>query len=158
MSDFKLSISERFWNLVDIKDDNDCWYWKAGKNKSGYGLFRVGRRNIDRGVISAHRYALLGDNAKVDKRIVCHTCDHPACCNPNHLYLGTQLDNEQDIRDRNPTAKSMYKRKLYSGEVWLIKKLSKGGISQDAIAPMFRVSQATISRAISNPNHLTKDI
>ena len=32
---------ERFWEKVDVKSEDDCWEWKASKNKKGYGLFAL---------------------------------------------------------------------------------------------------------------------
>lgn len=150
----RLPTSERFWSKVDIKEDDECWYWKASKNPRGYGQFQLGRGKGE-GHVLAHRYALLGEAVR-DDTIVCHTCDHPACCNPNHLYAGTRFDNAQDKHERNPNARFM-NRKLYSGEVWLIKRLSEKGVSQRKIAPMFKVTQSTIKRAINEPDYPTKD-
>jgi hypothetical protein len=42
---------------------------------------------------------------------VLHTCDEALCCNPNHLYLGTQLDNikDRDTRGRQRNKSSVKK-------------------------------------------------
>lgn len=32
--------------------------------------------------------------------VVCHRCDYHRCCNPAHLWIGTQGDNIRDARDK----------------------------------------------------------
>lgn len=87
---------KRFWEKVDIKNENECWNWKAYKMKNGYGTFRF---NTQTKMLS-HRVSLFiktgmwGDCAL-------HSCDNPSCCNPNHLRYGTHAENNKDMLDRN---------------------------------------------------------
>ena len=52
--------------------------------------------------IKAHRAAYLYAGGKLGsaKPLVCHSCDNPPCCNPAHLWPGTNADNLQDMRDK----------------------------------------------------------
>jgi hypothetical protein len=69
-----------------------CHIWTGYVNAGGYGWVTINRKNI-----SAHRLAyesFIGPIAA--KKYVCHSCDVPACCNPNHLFLGSSKDNAID--------------------------------------------------------------
>lgn len=86
-------IEGRFWNKINKGSDDECWLWTGATTKKGYGQLRVKGR-----IILSHRiawelfYSFIPDGLKV-----LHTCDNPPCVNPSHLFLGTQLDNMQDM-------------------------------------------------------------
>ena len=87
-------LEERFWSKVDRRSDDECWPWKAGvRNKSeGYGAFFMNGRNQP-----ATRVALILSGKTVPPGAeVCHSCDWPPCCNPNHLFVGTRQINNAD--------------------------------------------------------------
>jgi len=151
----KKPVDQRFWIKVDIKGPNECWEWKAGCNKDGYGEFRNGNKNIN-----AHRLAWELTNGKsAEGKVIRHTCDNPPCCNPNHLKDGTQKDNIQDCINKgrhkitNIRAKGEHNGnvKLTKEQVLEIRKLYlTGNYTQQRLADMFGVSQVQIGRIINN--------
>lgn len=84
-----------FWSYVDVRGPDECWVWKSTLTTNGYGHYERGRRVT--GSRMAHRYAWLETYGPIpsDKSVL-HKCDNKPCCNPNHLFLGTQLDNMRD--------------------------------------------------------------
>ena len=143
-----------FWEKVNVRDNDECWEWKAATLQSGYGRFWDGNRDI-----RAHRYSWeLYNKRKIPKgMLICHHCDNPPCCNPKHLFLGTQKDNMRDMVE-----KGRYKGPMLSGENHILSKLTKnevirirnlyatGNYSQRGLAKLFKISKAQIHRIVNN--------
>lgn len=136
---------EKFWSFVDILGDDDCWLWKrplSGKDKRGF-YSHHGK------LWYAHRFAYFVTFGEIENQIN-HTCDVTHCCNPNHLYDGTQQENikDRDRRNRrrifgekNPRAKLSYKA------VAEIRELHNEGWSYSKLAAKYGVGKSTIACA-----------
>lgn len=96
----------RFWAKVDKKGPDECWLWKSGVTKQGYGRFKVNKR-----MVTSHRTMFTIFNGPIPHDgshhgiCVCHKCDVPGCCNPAHLFLGTAADNINDRQNKGRTAR-----------------------------------------------------
>lgn len=123
-----------------MRRPKDCWPWAAGTYSNGYGQFD------NRG---AHCVAWeLSNGCQVpDGRVVRHTCHNKLCCNPDHLLVGTNADNSQDMTEADRQAKGVHngRNKLSEDDVRLIRRYLKQGTSQSKIAELFGVSQNCIS-------------
>ncbi len=93
-------VYERFWEKVVIPDNpSDCWIWVGTRDKYGYGQISVGSEadNSQR-KMKAHRFSFLLHYGEPSpkKPHVLHHCDNPPCMNPQHLFAGTNSDNQWD--------------------------------------------------------------
>ena len=104
----------RFWAKVDRRGPDECWLFVGARTHSGYGS--LNKRVWGEGV--AHRLAWRLATGRVipEDMLVCHTCDNPPCCNPAHLFLGTQGDN---ARDRNAKGRAASKVGRLNGRALL---------------------------------------
>lgn len=93
------TLEERFWAKVDKRGIFDCWPWMASTGNDGYG--HIGEGGRSRKLLAAHRVAYELVNGPIpDGQCVLHECDNPPCCNPTHLFLGTQTENIHDMREK----------------------------------------------------------
>ncbi len=136
-------------NVIKTKENN-CWDWKTGKNRNGYGKMTIGGKSK-----TAHRISWLIHNGEIPEGLyVLHNCpienggDNTTCSNPSHLYLGTNIENMADMarkkRTRPQNGELNFTSKLTDIKVKEIKELLKNKISTYVIADMYDVTQSVI--------------
>lgn len=92
------TMQERFWEKV--QQTETCWSWTAA-SMNGYGLLQVARRPV-----RAHRLSWELHFGEIPEDMdVLHKCDNRGCVRPDHLYLGTDVENARDRVLRGRTAR-----------------------------------------------------
>lgn len=128
----------RFIAYIDIQ--NECWIWNGAKNRKGYGKLSFRGNKTD----TAHRVSYKLFNGDIGDKLVCHSCDVPACVNPDHLWLGTHMENMLDMVE-----KERQSSRLKPIDVFEIRKLWDLGYTQQKIMELFNATTSQIS-------HITK--
>lgn len=144
----KADIALRFWSKVDRT--GSCWIWVSTKNRSGYGVFGMGRKV---GMRLAHRLSFEWANSAAIPAglFVCHRCDNPACIRPEHLFLGTQDDNMRDaaMKERTQRGTDRVIAKLDPGMVRQIRARASQGERLAWLARDFGVARTTIEAVVT---------
>lgn len=126
-----------------------CMVFTGTTLKNGYGQIRSGFKKM-----YAHRLAYELYKGKIPTgKVVRHTCDNPPCCNPDHLILGTYLDNNRDSieRGRDSRGTKVKSAKLNDDLVREIrKKYSTGKYTQKQLSVEYGITPANIGRVVNN--------
>ena len=143
------NVLERFVTKVDRSDE--CWLW-TGTPSQEYGQFRPATRER----VAAHRFAYeMGCRQIPRGMVVRHRCDTPRCVRPDHLQVGTELDNRDDRMSRNRQAKGSTagNSKLTEEQVLAIR--AEPATARE-LAVKYEVSKGTIDqiRARKNWRHI----
>ncbi len=95
-----LQIRDVAWLMSRItKQPNGCWIWNRALTSKGYGHFSFPRNSPKYGDTSHRLSWTLFRGPIPNGQQVLHNCpdgDNPACCNPEHLWIGTGSDNSRD--------------------------------------------------------------
>ena len=136
-----------------------CWVFMGATNGFGYGIVGTGGRGApnDR----AHRITYRHFCGEIPSGMfVCHRCDVPSCCNPDHLFLGTNQDNVRDMiskgrnspppRNRHVVGSVHPGSKLTEDQVVHIREAYSRGVKQKDLAQQYGVVHQTISKVVNN--------
>lgn len=86
----RATIFERL--MSHAKVNGECLEYVGNNDHNGYGRIKANGRQL-----GAHRVAYVEFIGDIDAgMVVMHSCDNPACINPNHLSLGTVKQNIHD--------------------------------------------------------------
>lgn len=132
--------------------DGDCWEYQGSRSEWGYGRFTIYVNHFKpqkrKFIASRVAYAFFhgGDPGE---HHVCHRCDNPACVNPDHLFLGTPLDNTQDMIQKGRAApqdgENNSAHKLTEGLVREIVRRIRQGFNNKQIARDLPVTHSQVS-------------
>lgn len=91
-----MNLIARLVARLAFPDDGplECWVWTGTTTRGGYGLISdAGRKRLVHRVYYEH----YTGQPIPEGKILLHTCDNPPCINPEHLLVGTQRDNMNDM-------------------------------------------------------------
>lgn len=133
----------RFWSYVQKTDK--CWIWTGHRYKDGYGQFKFNRKTN-----YAHRVSYLFCKGELGNLWVLHDCDTPLCVNPDHLFLGTQQDNVDDMirkgRKITLSGEECPWSKLDEWAIVDIRQMLAMKITHDRIAQKYGVTRQAITK------------
>lgn len=142
------AFKDRFWSKV-VKTDN-CWLWSGSVFQSrGYGQVWIpGIKTPQR----AHRVSWIINNGPIpDGMCVLHRCDCRLCVRPDHLWIGTQRENIDDMvkKGRSQRGENSHRSKLTNADVIEIREMWHTGLyTQLAIADYFGIRQPQVSEIV----------
>lgn len=129
-------------------NDYGCWICTSHfHNKNGYYPFQYQNKKT---LLHRLTYCLHNnlDIHTFPTETVCrHKCDNPSCINPEHIELGTQVENLNDAKIRgrlNPAKGEKSGVSKFSDETVL--EIFNHPGTQNEIAEKYGVSKRTISR------------
>lgn len=78
------------WKFVKKSSKDVCWPWSGSTFSGRYGRFFLNGK-----AHTAHRIVYKESNGEIpDSLFVMHKCNNKLCCNPDHLTVGTNRENQ----------------------------------------------------------------
>lgn len=140
-------IEERFWSKV--KKTETCWLW-TDRLAKGYGRIGLSRTSQMK---QAHVFSWeLHFGPITGDRCVLHKCDVKNCVRPDHLFLGTRIDNwkDRDAKGRTAKGEQIGNSKFTAEIVASVRASYASGIKQSVLADQFGISRQHIHQIVHN--------
>jgi hypothetical protein len=124
----------------------------------GYGTLGGGKRGVS---VYAHRMSYMLFIGEIPPGVcVLHRCDNPRCVKPTHLFLGTQADNNRDMKEkgraRGPYLRGEYHpaAKLRDEQVIEIRAAHSSGESTRRLAELYGVRRRLITEVVAGRTYI----
>lgn len=137
---------EAFWSRV-VRSTSGCWEWQGSTSGRGYGCMVPQKKKV-----LAHRFSYQLHCGSIPPGVlVCHHCDNPKCVRPDHLFLGTINDNNQDKKNKGRCVRghAVHTSKLTENDVRDIRAERDRGVPVVAIAERYGVSVRSVQSILS---------
>jgi hypothetical protein len=100
------TLEERFHRCYAVNEETGCHEWTYSMHVQGYPLLCYQNK-----ILKAHRLSYQLHKGDIPHGMqICHTCDNTRCVNPDHLFAGTQRDNNLDRHSKGRTRGSVLTR------------------------------------------------
>lgn len=136
------TIAQRIDHHSIPEPNTGCVLWTGSICSGGYGSIR-----IDNKTLSAHRVAFEQKYGKIPAGFcACHRCDTRSCVNPDHIFLGTLIENNADRnqKNRNGSAKGSHNGQAILTEE-LVVSIFYDSRSPTEIAKVYNIGRTTVS-------------
>ena len=123
--------------------DSGCWEWVKFCDDRGYARINFGGKNC-----KAHRLSFEAFEREIPcGKCVLHKCDNPKCINPKHLFLGTQIENIQDMVAKGRQRKNggHQSAKLTDAQIFEIRELFSRGAKNKDIVQQYGITKGHAS-------------
>lgn len=139
-------LKQQIWSRIKIGETEECWEWTGSKTEVGYGQkWFCGKP------MYVHRLIYELEIGEIGNKHVLHRCDNRLCCNPEHLFLGTNAENMLDRNLKKRTAKGSgnSNSKITEEVVREMRRLYREeSVPTVEIAKQFNVSRHTAIRVV----------
>jgi hypothetical protein len=152
LNELTANETDRFWAKVAQKGEAECWEWTGCNINGGYGRFGVaGAMQLAHRVSWFIAHGPIPYSEGYHGTCVLHRCDNTSCVNPDHLFLGTNQDNVDDMvakgRDNKAKGSAHGVAVLTEEDVRRIRKIGRA-VTQQVLADQFGVDRSHIGKIL----------